>query len=254
MSARGLELLAFSSLWVAAAAAALCAAAGRALGAAPDPGSVALAASGTLVVYTVDRLRDVVRDRTTAPARSAFIERHRGWLHTQAGAALLAAAASAWLVGPRAVALAAGVAVLGLLHRRLKRFAWAKPVYLTFAWTAVCVGLPAAHAGGGQHLLPVVLIVGLTVQANVALSNLKDDEGLAARMGRRRLLSVAAGLVAVAVVFAVAGPEPVRPLLALPLAALPTVIWFRPTERYAGSIVDGALVLGGALAWGLATL
>jgi len=244
----------WSSGWVATAAVALVGASSHAMGLDVSAAIAALAASGTLVVYTVDRLRDVVRDRTTAPARSAFIERHQGWLRVQAGAALLAAAAAAGFAGPRAVALAAGVAVLGLFHRRLKRFAWVKPAYLTLAWTAVCVGLPAVHAGDAQHVLPVVLVVGLTVQANVALSNLRDDEGLAARLGRRRALVIAGGLLGLAAICAGIGPTEVKPLLALPAAALPTVLFFRPTERYGGSIVDGALVVGGALAWGLATL
>ena len=244
----------WSSCWVATAAVALVGASSLAMGLEVSSAVAALAASGTLVVYTVDRLRDMERDRSTAPERSAFIERHQGVLRLQAGMALLVAAVSAAAAGPRVVALAGGVAVLGLFHRRLKGFAWAKPAYLTLAWTAVCVGLPAAHAGGARHLLPVIAIVGLTVQANVALSNLKDDEALAARLGQRRVLGIATGLLALAGLCAALGPAETRPLLALPAAALPTVIWFRPTERFGGGIVDGALALGGGLAWGLATL
>ena len=51
----------------------------------------ALAAAGTLVVYNVDRLRDLEKDRLTAPARSAFVERWRGPLLALTAAAAVAA-------------------------------------------------------------------------------------------------------------------------------------------------------------------
>jgi hypothetical protein len=138
-----LEPLAFSSLWVAASAAALCAASARALGAEPALATAALAAAGTIVVYNVDRLRDVERDRATSPRRTAFVQRWRFGLVVLTAAAGLAAGALALSAGPRALALLAPIAALGLLHRRLKRFAWWKPLYVSGAWTAVVVGLPA---------------------------------------------------------------------------------------------------------------
>ncbi len=64
---RLVDALVFSSLWLAATAAALAAAASRGMGAPADLRAVALAAAGTLVVYNVDRLRDVDRDRFIAP-------------------------------------------------------------------------------------------------------------------------------------------------------------------------------------------
>jgi 4-hydroxybenzoate polyprenyltransferase len=57
---------------VAAAAGALAAAAGRALSGRPDPLAAGLAFGGTLAVYGWDRLRDVERDRGTAPAATAL--------------------------------------------------------------------------------------------------------------------------------------------------------------------------------------
>src|SRR5262249_43416376 len=137
-----LELLAFSSLWVAASAAALCAAAGRALGATPSGAVLALAAAGTLFVYNVDRLRDLERDRATSPRRTAFVERWRGALIALTGGAAVLAAALVLRSGLAALALLAPIAVLGLAHCRLKRFAWWKPFYVSGAWTTVVVGLP----------------------------------------------------------------------------------------------------------------
>ncbi len=48
----------YSSLWLGATAAALCAAATLAIGATIEPAALALAGAGTLIVYNVDRLRD----------------------------------------------------------------------------------------------------------------------------------------------------------------------------------------------------
>ena len=249
-----LDALVWSSAWVAAAAAAMTGASSLALGHEPAPAVLLLAVAGTLVVYTIDRLRDVERDRDTSPERATFVERHRHWLVTQTAVAAILAAAAGWAAGWRVVALAAGVAALGLFHRRLKRFAWAKPAYLTGAWTAVCAGFPAAHAGTWEGLLPVAVAIGATVQANVALSNLRDDEALAARLGQRRVLGIASGFLLMALAAAWLGGPSTRPLAALPLLGLGPVLFFRPSERYGAVIVDGALVVGGAIAWGLLVL
>jgi hypothetical protein len=75
-----LDAVAFSSIWVAAAAGALCASAALAMGVTPTFSVAGIAVSGTLFVYNVDRLRDLDRDRATTPERSAFVERNRGIL------------------------------------------------------------------------------------------------------------------------------------------------------------------------------
>ena len=222
-----------------------------ALGHSPAPAVLLLAIAGTFVVYTVDRLRDVERDHGTAPERSAFVERHRRWLVIQTSVAAALAGAAAWAAGWRVVAVAAGVAALGFFHRRLKRFAWAKPAYLTGAWTAVCAGLPAAHAGTWEGLTPVAIAIGASVQANVALSNLRDEEALAAQLGRKRVLRLASAFLLLALAAAWLGGPRTRPLVALPALGLLTVLFFRPSERYGAIVVDGALVLGGAIAWAL---
>src|SRR5215468_5856893 len=88
---RILDALAFSSLWVAAAAMSLAAASSRSFGARPRVALLAFVFAGTLAVYSVDRLRDVARDRLTAPVRSVWVERHRkGFAGMAAIAALLA--------------------------------------------------------------------------------------------------------------------------------------------------------------------
>lgn len=240
----GLDALLWSSAWIALACVSLTAAASRALGAAPEPALLALAAGGTLAVYVVDRVRDLAKDRITAPERAAFVERHRRVLLTFAGLGLAAAAVAGTTLRPRTLALAALVAALGLAHRRLKRWAPGKPAYLTFAWTAVPVGLPAAESGRPEHLAWVAAIVGAAVLANVALSNLRDREALAARLGRPRTLRAAGAISLAGVAVALLGPPAVRPLAALPLAMAAAVLGYRPSERYGALVVDGALVAG----------
>jgi 4-hydroxybenzoate polyprenyltransferase len=247
-----LDALAWSSLGLALAAAALAAAASRALEVAPAPAVLGLAFGGTAVVYVVDRLRDLARDRESAPARAAFVERHRAALVALAGLGGALAAASALALRPPAVALALAVAALGLLHRRLKRWFFVKPAYLTFAWTAVPVGLPAAQDPAARHVAFAAAVVGTSVLANVALSNLRDGEGVAGRIGARRTFAVAGSVLAAGLAAALLAPPAVRPLAALPLAMGAALLGFRPSERYGALAVDGALLAGAlaALAFG----
>jgi 4-hydroxybenzoate polyprenyltransferase len=253
---RAADAFAFSSALVACAAAALVAASARALGAAPEPALLGLSFCGTVAVYGLDRVRDLARDAQTSPLRSAFVAAHRGTLRAAAVLCAGGALAAGVLAGARVLAIAAIVAAFGLAHRRLKRFAWAKPVYLTGAWTAVAVGLPAAAASERAPLdlarLGFALgIVSATVQANVVLSNLRDAEGIAGRLGTRRARALAAAFCAAALALAALGPSATPALLGLPIAMGAAVAAFRPSERYGAIVVDGALLVGAIAALAL---
>jgi 4-hydroxybenzoate polyprenyltransferase len=251
MPRAALDALAWSSLWLALAAAALAAAASCALEVPPAPAVLGVAFGGTVVVYVIDRLRDLARDRESAPERAAFVERHRRALVVLACLGGGLAAGSALALRPPALVLALGVGALGLAHRRMKGWFLVKPLYLTFAWTAVPVGLPAAHDPAARHVGAVALVVAASVLANVALSNLRDGEGVAGRIGPRRALFAAGVAVLVGLGVALLSPAPVHTLAALPLALGAAVLGFRPSERYGAFVVDGALLAGAAvaLAW-----
>jgi hypothetical protein len=249
---RWLDALAWSGLWLALAAAALVAACSRGMGVEARLLPTAIAAGGTLAVYGTDRLRDLARDRATSPERAAYVERHWNLIGGLAAAGGIAAAASALAAGAEVTAIAAPVAALGVFHRRLKRWSAAKPAYLTFAWTAVAVGMPAVLDPAARHAAWAAAVVAPTILANVALSNLRDGEGLAARFGRTRTLRTASALLVAAAAAALLGPPTLRPLVALP-AAMGAAVWgFRPSERYGALAVDGALLLGALLALSLA--
>ena len=207
-----------------------------------------LAAAGTLVVYNVDRLRDLKRDRVTAPLRSAFVTRWRRELVVLTAGAAMTAAALAVVGGPSVVAVLVPTAAAGLLHRRLKHLVWAKGVYIALAWTVVVVGLPWATAAGVQNPFAVFVIVLLAVYANAIASNVRDAEAGAARVGLVRALHVARAVAAASLLLALAGPAAVRPLLAIPLLTLVSLAAFRGGERYGLIVVDGALLVGGLLA------
>jgi hypothetical protein len=243
-----LDALGFGNFVVAGAAAALAAAASRAMALRPDPRIAVLAAAGTLTIYGLDRLRDAERDRRTSPLRTAFVERHRRAFAALTAAAAAVAVGAGWLAGPRTIAVAAGVAALGLAHRRIKHILVAKPIYLVLAWTAVAVALPWARDGAAREVARVTGVIALSVWANVILSNLKDAEGAAAYYGARRARRVALAACAAALALALAGPGEVRRFAGLPVLMALAVLGFRPSERYAAWVVDGALLLGAGIA------
>ena len=243
-----LDPLVFSSAWVGAAAAALSTATALAMGAQPVASAVGLAFCGTLVVYNVDRLRDLPRDRATSPLRSAFVTKHRRALGTLALLAALASVALALRCGPTAIALLAPVLAAGLFHRRLKRFGWWKPFYVSAAWTAVVVGLPAVLATEPRHVGWIVSLLGATIVANVVASNVRDGEARSARVGAGVPLRIARGCAVLAILTAIFAPAAARALLPVPLATLAALAAFRDDERYGLVVVDGALLVGALLA------
>jgi len=246
-----MDALVFSGLWVGMIAAGLARATAGAI-----PGAVAgwtplLAASGAVVVYCVDRLRDVDRDRSTRPHRSAFIEHHRPKLLALTG---LAAALAAWGVlrsGLRAFWLCATVFALGLLHRRLKRVSAVKWAYVTGSWVAITVGLPVLAEGADPSALAPALIawpiavLGATIGGNLVASDLRPGID---PFPSARGLWLARGLVGVGVACGALAPMPVRSLVWIPIAELICLARFRRDERYGLFFVDGALLAGALLA------
>jgi hypothetical protein len=241
------DTAAFASLVPAGVAASLLLAACAGLGAPPDWLAAGLAAAGTLVVYNVDRLRGTAADRHSAPARTAFIERHaRGlWILTAcAGVASLALALA--MPGPVQLVCAA-ILVVGLLHRRLKRWPLAKPLYVALAWVAVTVGIPSLTAPGSDLVLWVVAVHGSAIGANLVATSQRSSPPVPS------VLAAARGLAALGILIAVVAPAGVVPLAAIPIAELAALAAFRPDERYSLIILDGALLAGAlaslALAW-----
>jgi len=247
------DALAFSSFWLAAAAAALVAATSRALGGQADAALLGLAFTGTLVIYNVDRLRDLESDRETTPARSAFVERHGALLIVTTVCAGLLASVLAVLAGPRVILLLIPALLLGLAHRRLKGFGAAKPLYIVGAWLLVVVGLPWAVLDAASGAPWCTAILGPAILANAIASNLRDHEACAATPGPARALWIARATALTGVIIAAFSPEAGRTLLAVPAAVGLTLIRFRASERYGLVVVDGALLFGAlaALLWSL---
>lgn len=171
-----LDAFAFSSLLAAAIAFALCGVVCAVLDTPRTVHWAGLAASGTFIVYNLDRLRDTARDRTTSPARTDFVEKHRTLL-----IACTIASSGVFIVllgsSPTDVALTtAAIGAIGLLHRRIKRVAALKAAYVSLAWAAICVGIPWLAAGRPAAGVWVAAGVIPVLAANLVASNLRDDE------------------------------------------------------------------------------
>ena len=144
-----------------------------------------------------------------------------------------------------------GALALGLFHRRLKASQPGGAVfYVTGAWVAVVVGLPAASLGASPGaVLAATGALGPAIAANLLASELRghaQDEPARRRLRAGQWLAVAGCLAALA-------HPSTRPLAPVPLCAWASLAGFRTSERYALIVLDGALLLGAlaALAWGL---
>jgi hypothetical protein len=142
----------------------------------------------------------------------------------------------------------APVLLIGLLHRRLKRFAPAKAAYVTACWLCVVVGLPSVLAAHPTHIGWVAAILAASIGANAIASNLRDFEAGVERDGERNgavvALRTARAIAGLGVGLCVLAPDPVGTLLAVPLFTLIALARFQSTERFGLFIVDGALLIG----------
>jgi hypothetical protein len=241
-----LDVVAFSGVLPACVAGGLAAAAGAVL----TPGAeragltsvVGLAAAGTLVVYNVDRLRDLDRDRETAPDRTRFVENHRTALLALTLVSAAVCVPLALRMRPAVWTLCAGVLALGLWHRRLKGHPGWKVVYVAAAWLGVVVGLPVVAAGGAawRPLLVATAALGATIAANLLASDLREH---ALTPARQRELAIARVLTLAGSLLCLLDPR-IWPLMPIPLLESLSLLGFRASERYGLLVVDGALLAG----------
>lgn len=241
------DRLAFT-LWLpAAVAAALSTAVGRVLAADDLVRWAVLAASGSFVVYGIDRLRDLERDRHPSPRRTAFIERNQRAYRIALAVAGLALALTALGSPLPALALCGATGGIGLFHRRLKRFPALKSLYVSVAWTGICVGLPwlAAPTATTRDAVALSAILFPTFWANLVASNLRDDE---AALDPTPALGLARSALILALAATCLAPATLAPLAWVPTLELLALARFRPTEHYGHLAVDGALLAGGLAA------
>jgi len=250
--ARGRDVVLFSGIWPAVVASALVAVCDRALGGESVPsstpwGAMGLAATGTLLVYNIDRLRDLDRDQPSAPARTAFVEQHRRRLVGLSALAGLASLPLAMLQPPLAWWLCAMALALGLLHRRLKGHLAGGVIYVTAAWLMVVVGLPAVGRSpweiDASSLVWVSITMGLIISANLLGSELRELEP-----GPRTLrrLQIARVLAAAGSLWPSLEPS-TGALVPVGACTFLALLWFRFDERYGLGVLDGALLLGALL-------
>jgi 4-hydroxybenzoate polyprenyltransferase len=242
------DALAFSSMLPAAVAASLVAAAAAALDIPTPWSAVGLAAAGTLVVYNVDRLRDVAFDRATAPLRSLFMVRHRRALHRLTLLAAIAGAGLALGLPPAGRWLCVGVLAVGLLHRRFKRHRFWKALYVTVAWVAITAGLPAIAAGRTPALPWLIAVYAASFGSNLVASSLRGQPW--PHPSGARALGLASAMAAIGATLALLAPPGTRALVWVPAAQLVSLAAFRPGERYGLVVIDGALAVGALLSLG----
>jgi len=219
------------------------------LGGVERMGLVALVFGGTAVVYGLDRIRDVDRDRSKWPERSAFAARHSGALKGMVALAALLSVAAAASQPPVVWVLCGGVGAVGLAHRRLKQRGSWKLVYLTLAWWTVTVGLPWLRVRGDvapATALPVALSSACALAANMLASN-ETAAPMRASTARR----VAMVLAALGVVAAAAAPGRAAAMACIPAAQLAAVSLRRTRERERLWWLDGSLGLGALAALAL---
>ncbi len=255
-----LDVLLFSSTVAALVAGSLAWAAGLALAGGSPWQVVALAFSGTLVVYNVDRLRDLPRDRADAPLRSAFVEAHRTILTVLTGLTCLASLVLAVQLDTRVWLLCAPALVVGLLHRRIKQLRPIKSLYVSGVWIAIVLGLPALAASEPwqwSRLLQIAIVMGSAIGANLiafnlpprsiphrsTISPLAETTASGSSELRAGVLMSAAGTL-----LALFGLPGLEPLAAIPLAEGLAIAGYRDGERYSLAVVDGALLLGAMVA------
>lgn len=203
----------------------------------------------TFAVYANDRLVDLETDELSAPARTAFVRRHRRVLSLGAALAYGVGAALAALGGPVAFAIAMLPGAAWVVYAvdwldvsvvesdRLKEVPVVSSGLVSVAWALTVVVLPVAYAGAALTPTVAVLFAFFTLATfvNAEVANVRDVESdtangvatLATVLGERRtrlaLLALTASTAVLLGVAVVSGFLGVLPALALATGSLALV-------------------------------
>lgn len=241
---RALDGIVFSSGLAAAIGAAFSMVASQSLGA-PRPFVWAfLTASGAFIIYGLDRLRDVDRDRVTSPLRTAFVLRHRRRLSIALCIASIGFAATLLRTSPAIFLLCGAIGLIGFFHRRMKQAVILKAAYVSVAWVAACVGMPWIASGPGRAGAWISAILLASLGANLLASNLRDDQTGSVSGTHTPILWIARAMLVIAIVIAFLAPAALAPLAWIPACEGVALATFRSSERYGHIAVDGALLVG----------
>ena len=155
---RAVDLLVYTSAYMAVVAVVEVAVAMVLLALPPSPAPVVLGLV-TFAVYAGDRVADADTDALTNPEQAAFVRRHRGTLHVLSAVAYGLAVSLSVLGGPLVVAITVLPGVLWVLYatdwipgvglhvQRLKDVLVLNSAVVAFAWAVSLTFLPIAFAG-----------------------------------------------------------------------------------------------------------
>ena len=214
----------------------------------PFPG-VGLAAAGSFCGDSIDRLLYLSRDGWSAPKRTRFIEAGLRSYKLIIGAAALVLACLILITPINAIALLGSIGLVGLLHRRLKQIAMLKTVYVSFAWTAICVGIPALAAAREpkfaiQSTIWLAWILFAAFVANLIASNVRDGDAAFEAGWAPRPLAIARLAAYIGLALPLLAPGDLACLVWIPALVALALAFYRPTEHYGQLAVDGALLVG----------
>jgi hypothetical protein len=237
------DAVAFSSVLAAAVGGALSLAASLALAAPGIQVWIFLTAAGTFIIYNLDRLRDLEHDRATSPMRTGFVTRHRQLLYGMVFATAIGFAAILLSAPSPIIVLCLTIGLVGLLHRRMKRYPTIKAFYVSASWVAAAAGLPWIASNNALGIW-VAGIFFASLAANLIASNLRDGEVINVSGGHSTILWAARGFILLALAIAFASPDRLLALAWIPFCEGLALLFFRPTERYGHLVIDGALLVG----------
>ena len=212
-----------------------------------------MAATGTFIIYNLDRLRDIDRDRATSPLRTAFVLRNLRVLYVAVGIVAIGFLTALLAAPPAIILLCTAIGLVGLFHRRLKESAALKTAYVSTAWVAACVGIPWIASGRTSPGPWLASILFASLTANLIASNLRDSESeveeKSTHSGRAPALWAARAMTILAIAVTLAAPASLHPLVWIPVCEGLALAYFRPTERYGHIVVDGSLLVGAGITW-----
>jgi 4-hydroxybenzoate polyprenyltransferase len=265
------QALVYTNVVVALAAASLTFATYLFFGIAVSWSVVVLALSSTLWVYTADRLLPLSpEDRVNVPVRVAFVARHRVKLIALSLASAGLSIGCASVLHARTIFVLAALLALVLLYgaplvrgRRLKSVPALKPALIGLCWAAGSVLVPLVDAGIAidARALGLVVFRTLFIGAAALAFDVRDAKGdgeasLVTQLGATRALDVCRAALLASLVIACAGvASGVAHVQAMASVIVVLALWAALSRReqlrddvYLGLVVDGALVLPGALA------
>ena len=196
---------------------------------------------GTLTIYNVDHIRGLQKDLATNPERVRFIRKNLKVIYLIVVVSFFFSVLFSFKIGFKLLPVILIPFILGLAHRRLKKFSLFSAIYITLSWVIVTTVLPTYLDNILNSVYWLSLVIGISLFCNAKLSTIQEQHLDLSDIK----FTIIFLILNILLIFILGGVYTF--LLPIPLLTALSLLEYKNKEFFEAIYLDGSQLLGAAV-------